>query len=131
MKTYKELDAWQFSMFLAKKIYEITKSFPTYEQYGLSLQMQRAAVSVPSNIAEGSGRNHKKEFVQFLYHSRGSLLELETQVELSKMLDYLDEENYLEVSSLIKRTHRIINGLIFSLKNSPTTNNQQRTTAEE
>jgi len=131
MRTYKELDAWQVSMFLAKKIYEITKSFPKYEQYGLSSQMQRAAVSVPSNIAEGSGKNHKKEFVQYLYHSRGSLLELETQVELSKMLNYLDEENYIEVSSLIKRAHKIINGLIFSLKKLPTTNNAQRTTAKE
>ena len=130
MRTYKELDAWKLSMELAKKIYEITDTFPAREIYGLSSQMQRAAVSVPSNIAEGSGRNSKKEFVQFIYLSRGSLLELETQLELSKMLDYLHEEKYNNTARLIARVHKIINGLIFSLKNSRTTDNQQPTTSK-
>ncbi|PZC52376.1 MULTISPECIES: four helix bundle protein [unclassified Mesotoga] len=130
MRSYKELDAWKFSMELAKKIYEITEDFPARETYGLSSQMQRAAVSVPSNIAEGSGRNSRKEFVHFIYHSRGALLELETQLELSRMLGYLHEEKYGETAKLITRIHKIINGLIFSLKNSPTTNNPQPTTSE-
>ncbi len=130
MRSYKELDAWKLSMELAQKIYEITRDFPARETYGLSSQMQRAAVSVPSNIAEGSGRNSRKEFVQFIYHSRGSLLELETQLELSRMLGYLHEEKYSETAKLITRVHRIINGLIFSLKNSRTTNNPQPTTSE-
>ncbi|TYB81868.1 MAG: four helix bundle protein [Kosmotoga sp.] len=115
-------------MNLAKKIYEITEKFPDSERYGLSSQMRRASVSIPSNIAEGSGRNHKKEFVQFLYLARGSLLELETQIELSKMMEFLDNDEYKTIIGLLNRTHRVINGLIFALKKSRTTNNQQRTT---
>jgi len=130
LRSYKELDAWKQSMELTKSIYEITVTFPAREVYGLASQMQRAAVSVPSNIAEGSGRNYKKEFVQFLYLSRGSLLELETQIELSKMLKYIDETRYKELAELTNRVHKIINGLIFSLKRSPTTNNPQPTTSE-
>ncbi|PIJ63078.1 hypothetical protein V513_03025 [Mesotoga sp. H07.pep.5.3] len=130
LRSYKELDAWKLSMELAKKIYDITATFPAREMYGLSSQMQRAAVSVPSNIAEGSGRNSMKEFVQFIYLSRGSLLELETQLELSRMLGYLDEEKCNEIAKLITRVHKIINGLIFALKNSRTTNNPQPTTSE-
>jgi len=131
VKTYKNLDVWKLEMDLNKKIYEIKEEFLDTERYELSSQMRITTVSIPYNTAKGSGKNHKKEFVQYLYHSRGSLLELETQVELSKMLNYLDEENYIEVSSLIKRAHKIINGLIFSLKKLPTTNNAQRTTAKE
>jgi len=130
LKSYKELDAWKLSIELARRIYEITTTFPARETYGLSSQMQRAAVSVPSNIAEGSGRNSRKEFVQFIYLSRGSLLELETQLELSKMLGYIQEDKYSETAKLIARVHKIINGLIFSLKNSRTTHNPQPTTSE-
>jgi four helix bundle protein len=129
VKSYKDLDAWKLGMNLAKKIYEITEKFPDSEIYGLSSQMRRASVSIPSNIAEGSGRNHKKEFVQFLYLARGSLLELETQIELSKMMKFLDNDQYKTIIGLLNRTHRVINGLIFALKKSRTTNNQQRTTA--
>jgi four helix bundle protein len=128
VKSYKDLDAWKLGMNLAKKIYEITEKFPDSERYGLSSQMRRASVSIPSNIAEGSGRNHKKEFVQFLYLARGSLLELETQIELSKMMKFLDNDQYKTIIGLLNRTHRVINGLIFALKKSRTTNNQQRTT---
>ena len=128
MKTYRDLDAWKLGMDLAKKIYEVTEEFPDSERYGLSSQMRRAAVSIPSNIAEGSGRNHKKEFVQFLYHARGSLLELETQFELSKMMGFIQENSNVNITELLNRTHRVINGLIFALKKSRTTDNQQRTT---
>jgi four helix bundle protein len=129
VKSYKDLDAWKLGMNLAKKIYEITEKFPDSERYGLSSQMRRASVSIPSNIAEGSGRNHEKEFVQFLYLARGSLLELETQIELSKMMKFLYDDEYKNIIRLLNRTHRVINGLIFALKKSRTTNNQQRTTA--
>jgi four helix bundle protein len=129
VKSYKDLDAWKLGINLAKKIYEITEKFPDSERYGLSSQMRRASVLIPSNIAEGSGRNHKKEFVQFLYLARGSLLELETQIELSKMMKFLDNDQYKTIIGLLNRTHRVINGLIFALKKSRTTNNQQRTTA--
>jgi len=78
MKTHKDLEVWKISIEMVTNIYKITRIFPKEEIYGLTNQMRRAAVSVPSNIAEGSGRNSNKEFVQFLYYAVGSLSELET-----------------------------------------------------
>jgi len=87
---YRNLIAWQKAKNLALNVYRCTRSFPKDEIYGLSSQMRRAAVSVPSNIAEGKGRHSHKEFLQFLYHARGSLLELETQVSIARDLLYVD-----------------------------------------
>src|SRR6195256_1326481 len=89
---YKELAAWQRSMDLAREVYRCTRPFPRDELFGLCSQTRRAAVSVPSNIAEGKGRYSKKELIQFLYKARGSLMELETQTILARDLEFLTEE---------------------------------------
>lgn len=82
INSHKDLKVWQESMALVENIYQITKSFPSNEQFGLVAQMRRCAISIPSNIAEGAGRKGSKEFVRFLYISMGSLSELETQFEI-------------------------------------------------
>lgn len=91
MGSYKDLRVWQQGMRLTVAVYEATRKFPREEIYGLTSQLRRAAVSVPSNIAEGKGRHSDREFVHFLLNARGSLLELETQVELARQLKYLDD----------------------------------------
>ena len=87
---HKDLDIWKESIELTKKIYLITKNFPKEEIYGLTSQIRRSCISIPSNIAEGSARNHDKEFIQFLYISLGSLAELDTQLIISKEIGYTD-----------------------------------------
>ena len=89
MAAYKNLEAWKHAMQLVKEIYILTKSFPKEEMYALSSQIKRAAVSVPSNIAEGCGRNYKKDIIQFLHIARGSLYETETQVEIALMNNFI------------------------------------------
>ena len=93
MTSYKDLEAWKKSMQLVKEIYFLTKTFPKEEIYALTSQIKRAAVSIPSNIAEGSGRHYKKETIQFLHISRGSLYELDTQLNIAVLTDIIDEEN--------------------------------------
>jgi four helix bundle protein len=88
VKSFRDLDAWRLGLELAEKIYECTGSFPKSELFGLTSQMRRAAVSVPSNIAEGRTRSSTKEFLQFISIARGSLAELVTQLELAKRLGY-------------------------------------------
>ena len=95
-RTFRDLIVWQKGYRLVLKIYKITKTFPTAEQYGLVQQMRRAAVSIPSNIAEGYGRKHKPEYNQFLRHAYGSLLELQTQYLLSVDLGYTDKNARIE-----------------------------------
>ena len=94
--TFKNIRVWQRAHELVLEIYKTTKTFPNTEQYGLAQQMRRAAVSIPSNIAEGYGRKHKPEYNQFLRHSYGSLLELQTQYLLSVDLGYTDENVNIE-----------------------------------
>jgi four helix bundle protein len=89
-KTHKDLDVWKQAMALAGKVYQFTSKFPKEEVYGLTSQMRRAAVSIPSNIAEGAARNSSKEFVQFLYISLGSLAELETQWILASNFGFIE-----------------------------------------
>lgn len=113
---HKELDVWKKAIKLVEKIYKKTESFPKTEFYGLSGQMRRAAVSIPSNIAEGCGRNSNKELIQFLYISLGSLSELETQIIISEKLYYL---NQLDAKYLIEELiniKKMILGLIKYLK---------------
>ncbi len=88
-ESYRNLIAWQKAKALVIEIYKSTRNFPKDEQYGLTSQMRRAAISVPSNIAEGRGRHSRKELLQFLYQARGSLLELENQVDIARYLGYL------------------------------------------
>ena len=87
-KPHEQLDAWKFSMELAKALYQMTATFPAEERYGLSQQMRRATVSIPSNIAEGAGRNGAKEYLHFIGVARGSLAELETQMQLAVILGF-------------------------------------------
>jgi four helix bundle protein len=95
-KSYQDLIVWQKSIDLVEIIYRMTKAFPKHETYGLISQMQRASVSVASNIAEGQGRNSNSAFVRFLSYSQGSLKELETQLLISSRLNYIDQ-NQLDV----------------------------------
>jgi four helix bundle protein len=95
-KSFKDLIVWQKGYRLVLETYKITKTFPKTEQYGLAQQMRRAAVSIPSNIAEGYGRKHKPEYNQFLRHAYGSLLELQTQYLLSVDLEYTERNANIE-----------------------------------
>ncbi|MGA6985827.1 MAG: four helix bundle protein [Terriglobales bacterium] len=110
--SYRDLIAWQKAKRVALDVYRFTRRFPKDEVYGLSSQMRRAAVSVPSNIAEGKGRYSQKEFVQFLFHARGSLLELQTQISIARDLDYLDSIAFKNLESQTEELGRILNGLI-------------------
>lgn len=104
MKDHKDLDVWKQSMLLAEDIYALTKEFPSEERFGLSSQIKRAAVSIPSNIAEGAGRKGDKEFIQFLYIAMGSLSELETQLILSDRLQFVNSiEIYLNQIEKIRK----------------------------
>jgi four helix bundle protein len=111
-ENYRDLIAWQKAMGLAVSVYRCTRLFPRDEIYSLTSQMRRAAVSVPSNIAEGKGRHSQKELVQFLYHARGSLLELETQLSIAHDLEYMDLQVFRSLESQTKELGRILNGLI-------------------
>jgi len=91
LKSYRELEVWKVSMEFVTEIYQITSKFPSSELYGLSAQIRRCAVSIPSNIAEGAGRKNTREFIQFLYVSNGSLSELETQLEIAFRLGYITD----------------------------------------
>ena len=111
---YKDLTVWQKSVDLVQNIYESLSYFPKTETYALSDQIKRAVISIPSNIAEGSGRNTTKEFIQFLYIALGSACEVETQLIIAERLKYL-----VRVDSLLKdidEIRKMLNGLINSLK---------------
>lgn len=103
-------------MGLVTEIYRATDTFPRREMYGLTRQIREAAVSVPSNIAEGKGRQTKRDYVQFLYRARGSLLETETQLEVSFNLEYLDEKRFRELFDQAAEAGRILNGLIANVR---------------
>ena len=117
LESYKELIVWQKSMTLAEEIYYVTNSFPVKEQFALTSQLRRAAISVPSNIAEGYGRNTSKNYLQFLFISKGSLFELETQIELSRRLKYISDEVYNGIEEKIIEISKMLYVLIVKLKN--------------
>lgn len=102
MKTYREMIAWQKSMNLVSEIYKATKNFPRAEIFGLTNQIRRASVSVPSNIAEGFGRRNGKEFKHFLLFAISSLFEVQTQLEISKNLEYLSPQDYKSLFDLTR-----------------------------
>jgi four helix bundle protein len=112
---YKELVAWQKGMKLAGRIYDVTDGFPASETYGLVSQLRRAAVSVPSNIAEGKTHYSNRDFVRFLRHSRGSLAEIETQVLIAEQRKYLSVELAKQLAEQLDELGRILSGLINSL----------------
>ncbi len=111
-ESYRDLIAWRKAKDLAPDVYACTREFPKTEIYGLTAQMRRAAVSVPSNIAEGKGRYSQREFLQFLHLARGSLLELETQFEIAQELGYVDSFTFKGISAKTAELGRILNGLI-------------------
>ena len=114
--SYRELRVWQRAMELVVAIYHQTQKFPREEMYGLTAQMRRAAVSVPSNIAEGKGRSTDRDRSLFFCHARGSLLELETQLLIARELGYLSSANSDKLMSLSGEAGRMLNALISSLK---------------
>ena len=112
IKTHKDLEVWKKAMDMVENIYSITTKFPKEEQYGLVSQIRRAAVSVPSNIAEGAARNSDKEFIQYLYISMGSLSEIETQLLIAGRIGILNKKNILdEIGSIRKMTAGLIRHL--------------------
>lgn len=116
IRTFKDLVAWQKAILLAKEVYKTTSLMPDNERFGLISQMRRAAVSIPSNIAEGYGRESRIEYVRFLKMSRGSLMELETQVILATDLGFTKPCPTL--AALLNETSKVLQGLINSLKDS-------------
>ena len=121
--SYRNLLVWQRAMDLVTDIYRLTKTFPRDEVFGLASQMRRASVSIPSNIAEGKGRHSSKELLQFLFHARGSLLELQTQVTIAERLSYLDKKEAVRLEESSSRVGQLLNGMIrrFRQPRSPET----------
>jgi len=122
MKSYFELEVWIKARELATFCYELTKSFPKEEMFGLTSQMRRSAVSIPSNIAEGCGRNTSKDTLQFLFIARGSAYELETQFYISTDLKYLSEIELASVFEKIMECKKLLNGFINYYKSLTTKN---------
>ena len=114
IRPHYRLEAWKESIALVKAVYAATKNFPKEETYGLVSQMRRAAISVPSNIAEGAARSGKKEFAQFLNVARGSLSELETQLIIGMELGYVGEDH--DIFSRLDKASRLLTGLHKSVK---------------
>ena len=115
VQSYRDLVAWKKSMALVTEVYLRTRGFPAAEVYGLTSQLRRAAVSIPSNIAEGHGRRSTGEFKQFLGHARGSLAEVETQVLIARDLCYLNPQVSEKLLQSAAEVGRIVNGLMASL----------------
>lgn len=110
--SFRNLRVWQEAMTLTIEAYEVTANFPKHEIYGLTQQIRRAAVSIPSNIAEGKGHRSDREFVHFLMHARGSLLEMQTQLLIAEELGYFPKEKGAELLEKTDSVGRSLNGLI-------------------
>ena len=111
VKSYEDLVVWQKSMDLVELIYKLTDSFPQSETYGLSGQMRRAAISIPSNLAEGSRRGSRKDFRQFVFIAFGSASELETQLKIAKRLGYVSDEDFERSRALLGEVLSMLNAL--------------------
>ena len=116
--SFRDLRVWHDAMKLTTAIYRSTTNFPKHEIYGLTQQMRRAAVSVPSNIAEGKGHYSNREFVRFLLHARGSLLELQTQLMISEELQYLNKPDADNLLALTEKVGRALSGLINAMNST-------------
>ncbi len=112
MNSHKDLIVWQKSMLFVEEIYSLTKGFPDEEKYGLTAQLRRASVSIPSNISEGAARHGKKEFEHFLYMALGSAAEVETQLELARRLNYVTDSTVETQLQNITEIRRMIQGMI-------------------
>jgi four helix bundle protein len=140
-KTYRDLELWQTSMDLVVECYQAARRFPQYETFGLCGQLRRAVVSVPANIAEGHGRQHRPEFIQHLHIALGSLAEVETHVQIAQRLGYLEPADAEKLMQRTGEVGRLLNGMLRYLRGSrspglsnrrqsagdrkPTTNNRQ------
>ena len=116
IKSYKDLKVWQKSMLLVTEVYKMVRKLPKEETYALSDQMRRAAVSIPSNIAEGYSRNTDRELLQFLYIARGSKSELDTQIMIGANLEYFSEEDIRTCVALSEETGKLLNSFITKVK---------------
>jgi four helix bundle protein len=114
--SFKDLRVWQEAMRFVVEVYRLTSQFPKHELYGLSQQLRRAAVSVPSNIAEGKGHRSDREFGSFLLHARGSLLEVQTQLMIARELQYICSEDAHSILASSDAIGRSLNGLINALR---------------
>ena len=117
IKTFRDLLIWQKGMQLVKAIYKLTSSFPKSEDYNLSSQMKRAAISIPSNIAEGFGRSTKKDFQRFLYIALGSIFELQTQIIISYEQDYINQQQYDLINESTREVERMLCSFMDSNRN--------------
>ncbi len=118
MKTHKDLDVYNLSITAVIELYNMTKNFPKEELFGITSQIRRAAVSIPTNIAEGSARNHSKEFRQFLYISLGSASELDTLILIAHKLGYITQEGYNNIILKLTSVSKMLQGLIKSVKSN-------------
>lgn len=112
---HRDLVVWRQAMDLAQRVYEVTRTFPREETYGLTAQMWRAAISIPSNIAEGSGRATRADYLQFLRIAKGSLRELETQIELAQRIGLIQTDSATQLESLAISVAKLLDRLIRSL----------------
>jgi len=112
LKTHKDLTVWQESMKLVKEIFGLTSKFPKEEVYSITAQIKRAAISIPSNIAEGAARDSNKEYIHFLYISLGSASELDTQLIIAKDLNFLNEKDFEEIIEKLNNIGKMLSGLI-------------------
>ena len=119
MKSFKELRVWQKGIELVEMVYKITATFPEEEKYGLRTQMRRAAVSIPSNIAEGHLRKTAKDFKQFIAIARGSCAELETQIIISYKLGFIQEDNFSNLSSKIDELSKMLSSFYSKINSKP------------
>jgi len=120
--SHKNLDVWEKSVELVSEVYKLTIKFPIQEQYGLSSQIRRSAISVPSNISEGVARSSKSETVRFLDIARASLVELDTQIEIAVKLNYLSDSDTTTLSEMINHTFAMLSKFIKSIKNDKRSN---------
>jgi len=119
MAGYRELKVWQLGIEISLEVYQLTAQFPDDERYGLTSQLRRAAVSIPSNIAEGHGRKTPKEMIRFALIAMGSLAELETQLIIAGKLKYSGKEYIESILQKAEQESRMLSGLVRSLKQSP------------
>lgn len=118
MTDYKKLEVWKQSMILVESVYGLTKKYPIDERYGLTSQTRRAVVSIPSNIAEGVGRNHRRDTIQFLHIARGSMYELETLMDIATMIKIADGREVDSLKTKLTDCIKLINGLINYFENT-------------
>lgn len=118
VKTFEDLLVWKKSLVVVRDVYKCTENFPSYELYGLTSQIRRSAVSIPSNISEGCERESEREFIRFLLISKGSVAELKTQLIIAEYLGYIDKDKLGLISLQLDEITRMIKGLIKSLNNN-------------